>query len=847
MGRRDDSSQSVAGPTPAEASPLLPPGPSATGAATRFWGLAAVGVQLALLLLVVHGYEVAARLHFFPVLCAAVGGFAAHACLPPRFRLAFFALLSLAVVVFVLGWPNGFIVVGVGSGLIALCYLPLPFAARVAAVCLAALALAVLRLDLNRPFWAVLGSMFMFRMVIYLHELRRQPARPPLMMTLAYFFPFQNVCFLFFPILDFRTFRDTYRPEFRWQEVQEAIVFLVRGLSHLLAYRIIKYYVLPSPHQLDDAPHLALFLAANYALYLHVSGYFHIITGLFRLFGFGLPRTHHNYFLASSFTDIWRRINIPWKEFMAKLFFFPAFFALRRLGERAAVVVAALWVFVVTWLLHTYQAFWIAGRFPLSVYDAALWLVVGVLVAWNLLRDLERSRRPQAAPDESVRGAVVLAARVVGMFALVSFFWACWSTPGFLTLLRARLAGEQGLPGGGWVLAAIIALVGAGAIAKLAHDRLARRGLLRPWPPVRVAVVHTAVLGAAVPLTVPSVAGVFGPEAARRIGEVRRESVTPVEAAQAVQGYYEEIADAPVRAGAWLSALEGHPEPPRHVAYTDMSRPADDLLERELIPGWHGEVEGAELTINRFGMRDRDRTREKPPGTRRIAVVGSSLVMGYGVRDGETFTRLLEDRLNAGSPPGGPRYEVLNFATGMSYAIHRHALADRKVFGFSPDALYYVAHQDEFLGVVPHLAKLAVKGSELPYPQLREIARKAGVTRATPLGEAEARLQPHGREIAVAVYRSLAAECRRRGVLPVWVYLPVPGVAEPAGLKGELLRAAGEAGFVTADASGWGEGRPAREVMLTEADHHANALGHWLIAGELEALIRRRPELLGGR
>ena len=210
-----------------------------------------------------------------------------------------------------------------------------------------------MRLDLDRPFWPVLGSMFMFRLIIYLYELRREAARPPLAVTVAYFFPFQNVCFLFFPILDFRTFRDSYRSDFRWRDAQAGLVFVVRGLSHLLAYRVVKYYLLPSPHQLGDLPHLALFLAANYALYLHVSGYFHIVTGLFHLFGFGLPRTHHNYFLASSFTDIWRRINIQWKEFMAKLFFFPAFFAARRWGTRAAVVVAALWVFLATWLLHS--------------------------------------------------------------------------------------------------------------------------------------------------------------------------------------------------------------------------------------------------------------------------------------------------------------------------------------------------------------------------------------------------------------------------------------------------------------------------------------------------------------
>src|SRR5262245_10745 len=78
-------------------------------------GFVLVAVQLALVLLVVRNYEIGARLHFFPVFCIAVGGFLVHACLPGRFRLAFFCLLSLVVIVFVLGWSNSATVLGIGS------------------------------------------------------------------------------------------------------------------------------------------------------------------------------------------------------------------------------------------------------------------------------------------------------------------------------------------------------------------------------------------------------------------------------------------------------------------------------------------------------------------------------------------------------------------------------------------------------------------------------------------------------------------------------------------------------------------------------------------------------------
>src|SRR5207244_1741022 len=100
-------------------------------------------------------------------------------------------------------------------------------------------------------------------------------------------------------------------------------------------------------------------------------------------------------------------------------------------------------------------------------------------------------------------------------------------------------------------------------------------------------------------------------------------------------------------------------EPVGALHYIDATRAADDLLGRELIPGWSGKLGGASITINQLGMRDRAGITPKKPGnTCRIALVGSSIVMGYGVGDEEVFKCHLEDRLNAAAPAGAPQYEL---------------------------------------------------------------------------------------------------------------------------------------------------------------------------------------------
>src|SRR5262249_52420626 len=106
--------------------------------------------------------------------------------------------------------------------------------------------------------------------------------------------------------------------------------------------------------------------------YLKISGQFHIIVGLLHMFGFNLPETHHLYLLSSSFTDLWRRMNIYWKDFLMKILFYPAYFRLKRFGATTAMVMSTLFVSIATWFLHGYQYFWIRGSIDYAWQDAPL-------------------------------------------------------------------------------------------------------------------------------------------------------------------------------------------------------------------------------------------------------------------------------------------------------------------------------------------------------------------------------------------------------------------------------------------------------------------------------------------
>lgn len=809
-----------------------------------------IGLELLLIVVFVHQFEIEDQKHFLPVLVLAAIGYTIHAWLPASLRLGFFVLLSWIGIMLYLGWIEGGLVLGLGCALITICYLPGPLLFRVGCLLTASLILVMYRVEWPASFWPVLGSMFMFRLILFVFDIHREHRRPPLLQSLAYFFLLPNVCFTLFPVIDFKVFRESHR-QTDVSNHQTGIEWMVRGLTHLLLYRIIKYYVLPLPHELRDWPHLLLFLAANYALYLRVSGQFHVITGMLHLFDFALPRTHHNYFFASSFSDIWRRINIYWKDFMTKVFFMPVFFALRRWGTAPAMISATVCVFLATWLLHSYQVFWVLGDLPFSKHDAFLWLVVGTLVASNLLWDWHRDRLPRPAPATfSIPRAALRTLQIVGMFFLISLFWASWTFPEVgQALIKPSLSQPIGGRNTLLPLAGFVAMLAFGVLVQWIEHFVKNQDFWPiPWTFSTSAVVQltvlSSILGALVIGSVVPADASFG----RTVLTLRRESSTLAESRQLAQSYYEEIEGVHVQASPLLGALgfKDVPVSRGQTGYITMTRPVDDLLGRELIPGWQGEFYGKKTTVNQLGLRDREGlTLEKPAQTCRIACVGSSVVMGYGVGDDEVFCRLLEEKLNAAPRPGQPKYQLINFGLGMCYSVHRRVLIDRRVFAFQPEAIYYFAHQDELVGTARHLTKMVAEGRiQFPYPCLRSVLRKAEISRNMSPGSIEARLLAHSRELVLGIYQDLVAECRKRGVLAVWIYAPMPGIVDVSEDAAEMVRLAEEAGFVVVDLSTWADGHSPSEVKLDARDHHANGLGHQLIAQFLYAAIMKRPELL---
>lgn len=796
-------------------------------------------VQLAAAVGVASLFRIESDRRLVPVLTLVLVGFAVHAWLPWRWRPWLFLGLGLGAIQIVLMPQSMASVVLVGLALIALCHLPVPYGVRVALAVLALAALALLRARTGGTAFGLLGSMFMFRLFLYLYDQphEREPVLPA--QRLSYFFLLPNVVFPLFPVVDPTTYRRS------WYNVDSGIVhqagvtWIFTGLVHIIGYRLIYYHWTLAPRDVQSVGALAQFVVSGYLLYLRVSGMFHIIVGILCLFGHNVPRSHNRYFLASGFSDLWRRINIYWRDFMLKAVFYPIVLRSRSKGT-GVVAAATLAVFVVSWMLHSYQWFWFRGEFPLTWQDGLFWCILGLLVALNAVRE---QHRPRARPGDAgerpgLRAELGLTVRTLGLFLAMSVLWSLWTSGSVGEWLALwRLSGPHAWDGTGTLLLvlAVAALAGVAVQHISGHDwTLGRLGRSSSF-------AHSAAVtgaGLAALLIIGLLPGLLPPTSRpiRFLASLQESRLSEADQRRQAAGYYEGLLSFELVNTALWDA-DAKRRMPR-IENTPIWRFTGDFFDSELVPSTTFAWGDGMLRTNRWGMRDRDYSLAKPPGTYRIALVGGSEEMGIGVNNDEVAEAVLEKNLNR-TPIGDQHVEILNFSLYGHFTIQRWVALERTAYRFQPDAVLFPGHDVDGEGTANFLATSVHYRKAVPFPWLRELLARAQVDSTVPLDLAKKRLRVHADTLLRWAYQQVVTDCRARGIVPVWVFVPsVYEMRRAGGRERSETRLARDAGFEIIDLTGLYAGRRWGELRLTPWDPHPNALAHRLIAEAIERHLR---------
>ncbi len=814
-----------------------------------------ITVQLGLLVLITRLFHLENQAFYHNIMLLTFFGFIVHHWLPTSYRLPFFLLLSLAGISGVMGITNSAWLIGIGVILIGICHLPIPYLFRVAALFLFGGGLALLRAEivtspLPTAIWPILGSMFIFRLIVYMYDLKHLKGNVSVVQSLSYFFLLPNVVFPLFPVVDYSTFRKNYFDEDQFQIYQRGIIWIRRGVIHLLLYRVINYYLVISPEEITGLADLLRYIVTNFLLYLRVSGQFHIIVGILLLFGFNLPRTNNLYCLSSSFTDFWRRINIYWKDFMQKVFFYPVYFKLRKMGPTVALVLATAFVFLATWFLHAYQWFWLRGTFLISKPDILFWSILAILVIFNSLYETRYGRKRTLGKQTwSVRRISVLSLQVLATFTTICVLWSLWSSPSitdWLTLWSlANLTSRDVLSFLGTVV--ILGGVFAGAITGTSKTP----GGAKPNPPqhdkprfFRTAALSTFSLILLFSIGHPAVYTNFAEKVQDVIEDLSWNRLSRHDAEMLQRGYYEDLIGVNrFNSQLWELYIKRPDDWPK-IWDTGAARKTNDFLKFELVPSMRMMFRGKIFQTNRWGMRDKEYEKLPSPGTCRIAMLGSSHVSGWGVANNENFESRLEQRLNTEHTPGKySKYEILNFGTGSYTPLQMLLVLEEKALSFHPNALFYIAHPAEDLRSNRFLVNQYLAGVEIPYDFLTEELKKAGIfdtpkEKVTPL-----MLRPYGDEIIRWVYQRIISICQQNDMLPVWVVIPsIPGMDQSKS-SDHFAELAREAGFIVINLAHIYDGLHIKSYIVAEWDYHPNKKGHALIANRLYQAMRQDPRL----
>jgi lysophospholipase L1-like esterase len=344
---------------------------------------------------------------------------------------------------------------------------------------------------------------------------------------------------------------------------------------------------------------------------------------------------------------------------------------------------------------------------------------------------------------------------------------------------------------------------------------------------------------------------------------MRAQEWNHVDRDQHAAGYYVHLIDGdPASNGHDQVALRLLGQPPEWTDFYSID-PLDYLPRNprqfQLKPGISRVAFGKPFTTNSLGLRDRHADPIPHPGVFRIAILGSSIDMGWGVGDTETYEHHLENWLNQQAETRGlpRRFEVLNCAMAAHSPYHRLLTYQHALRAWQPDLILYAATlidarllEIHLLGLigehVPTSSQAIAKALDqlglpaYPEPRMRPL---------TPLDRKYLKqaLQPLLDPLADQLIAELAAATRAEG--DHLAILLVPRASDHAHspqrgrTQSRLAALAIQLQIPFIDLSTTFDATEQVEIAVAPWDDHPNARGHVLLFHRLAQALLTQPEL----
>ncbi len=783
-------------------------------------------LQLGLLAAVIHIFQIEADLgltEFWPLLC---GAFCIHALAPLRYRPIIFFASFVATLAFFLGEANALKVMLMGLSLFGLCHLPISLGIRKALVLIAGLLLAAMTIGLiaspiSSYQMRILTTLFMFRIILYLYELKYEKKKASIWQRLNYFFLLPNIIMPLFPIVDYQGFQKTYFNQKDTVIYQRGVDLILWSIICLLIYRGLYHFGIPSMAEVHGLEGVMHYIIATYLTVIRLVGLLSLSVGILRLFGYNLSDIFNYMFFASSFADLFRRINIYWKDFLMKVCYYPAYFRLRKIAPAYALTLATMVTFFFTWFFHLFQWFWVLGSNPFRDTSVIYWGIFGVIATINTLFE---GKKKKGKPTYNLTFVALHTAKVISTFLFMALLYSVWVSPGFdkwIAMIILALSDDAAA----WVQ------VGLQTFALWMLGTAAYYLYLNKWAAQNKTSISTAALRYLGLILMGGMAFTASTQQGKQEQFalfVNNESLNEKDKNEQFTGYYNEILKGKdIASQHWGRGFKNTKKKDLFIDL-DIVKAADNVMLNDFIPNSEGLFKGKKMTINRWGFRDQDYEKIPPPNTIRIAIVGSSPAMGTGVEDSEVFERLTEQRLNKNFGSDSLNFELLNFAQSSICTYHFVYQLENKIRHFQPDYLLTIEHCRSFSGFAKKMERILEADVPL-YAGLDSIVQAKNITLKSIRSESEK--EKKGKLLADWGYQELRRLCKKYAIDPIWVFLPSPNKDNFLDDYLQIVQAAGYDDIISMEDIYQNYNQHLLQVSVE--DKHPNAQAHQIISERL--------------
>jgi hypothetical protein len=298
-------------------------------------------------------------------------------------------------------------------------------------------------------------------------------------------------------------------------------------------------------------------------------------------------------------------------------------------------------------------------------------------------------------------------------------------------------------------------------------------------------------------------------------------------------------------AAGYYEGLRKDAGPTGMPAERDDVRFRNDFLRYEFKPNVRRQYPSGMRITNSLGMPNPEYLYQKPPHTRRIALLGDSISVGPYGRD---YADLLEDRLNHDHlTPEIQKFEVLNFALYGYSVVQMMDVALDTAPKFQPD-VYLVAlselETDRKAGWRTHVGRLILSGTDLKYDYLRSVVAQAGVRPTDHLPTIRIKLSPYFLQVTRWALEQIRDHAQAQGAQMIIVLVPAP--IDPTFIESDfnhLRKAIDGVGVPVVDLRDTFRSVNLDDVRVEPGkDIHPNVRGHEMLFENLYQKVQQNSE-----